>query len=124
MVFNAVLFIAVLFITVLFLYLAYILKRDANKEASYKETYHIELSNDFSGQSLSIYLNDSLLMNGIIPDSIMVLEVNRFAEENALIVVDNVTDAVTPFNLSKEGGKVSVKKQEGELIIQEIPAQK
>ena len=47
---------------------------------------------------------------------------NRFAEEHALIVVDNVTDIATPFNLDKEGSKVVVKKQEGEIIVEETPA--
>ena len=122
MVFNAVLFFAVLFITALFLYLAYTFKRDADKVVSYKGRYHIELSTDFAGESLSIYVNDSLLRNSIMPDTLVTLDIDRFAEESALIVVDNTTDAATPFNLSKEGSKVQVKKQEGEVVIEESPA--
>ena len=111
MVFNAVLFFAVLFITALFLYLAYTFKRDANKAVSYKGRYHIEVSMDFAGESLSIYVNDSLLLDGTMPDTLVSLDVNRFAEEHALLVVDKQTDAVTPFNLSKEGSKIIVKKE-------------
>ena len=122
MVFNAVLFFAVLFITALFLYLAYTFKRDANKAVSYKGRYHIEVSTDFVGESLSIYVNDSLLMDGTMPDTLVSLDVNRFAEEHALLVVDKQTDAVTPFNLSKEGSKIIVKKEGSEIIVEETPS--
>ena len=122
MVFNAVLFFAVLFITALFIYLAYTFKRDANKKISYEGRYHIEISNDFSGESLSIYVNDSLLLNGTMPDTSVVFNINRLAEENALIIVDNATDIMTPFNLSKEGSMVMVQKQKGEIVLEETPA--
>ena len=123
MVFNTVLFFAVLFITGLFLYLAYTFKRDAEKKNhTYQEAYQIEITPDFSGESLSIYLNDSLLLNGIIPDTILRMDIHRFAEEHALIVVDNETDTATPFNLSKNGGKIVLKKTEGEIVIEETPS--
>jgi hypothetical protein len=122
MVFNAVLFIAVLFITGLFLYMAYTFKRDANRKKTYAGSYHIEFCTDFAGESLSIYMNDSLLLNGMMPDTLMTLDIDRFAEESALIVVDNATDAMTPFNLHKEGSKVMVKKQKGEVVFEETPS--
>ena len=96
MVFNAVLFIAVLFITGLFLYLSYTFKRDADRKVTYEGRYLIEMSPDFHGESLSIYVNDSLLMNATLPATIVALEVERFAEESALIVVNNATDIMTP----------------------------
>lgn len=119
---NAVLFIAVLAITFLFLYLAYTFKRDAEKKKTYEGQYHIELTSDWSGESLSIYVNDSLLMNGILPDTLVALDINRFAEEHVLMIVDNETDATTPFNLSKEGSKVIVKKTHDEVVFEETPA--
>ena len=122
MVFNAVLFIAVLFITGLFLYLAYTFKRDADKKVTYEGRYHIEVSSDFSGESLSIYVNDSLLWNQAMPDTLVTLDIDRFAEESALIIVDNATDNMTPFNLDSKGSKVMVKKQEGEIVFEETPA--
>ena len=69
MVFNAVLFIAVLVVCGIFLYMAYTFKRDANKKVTYEGRYHIEINNDFAGQSLSIYVNDSLLWNQAMPDT-------------------------------------------------------
>ena len=122
MVFNAVLFFAVLAITAIFLYLSFTLKRDAEKKKTYEGQYHIELTSDWSGKNLSIYVNDSLLMNGILPDTLVELDIDRFAEEHVLMIVDNETDATTPFNLSKEGSKVIVKKTNDEVVFEETPA--
>ena len=122
MVFNAVLFFAVLAITAIFLYLSFTLKRDAEKKKTYEGQYHIELTSDWSGKNLSIYVNDSLLMNGILPDTLVALNIDRFAEEHVLMIVDNETDATTPFNLNKEGSKVIVKKTNDEVVFEETPA--
>ena len=122
MVFNAVLFIAVLVVCGIFLYMAYTFKRDANKKVTYEGRYHIEVNKDFAGQSLSIYVNDSLLWNQAMPDTLLTLDIDRFAEESALLIVDNATDTATPFNLDPKGSKVVVKKQEGEIVFEETPA--
>lgn len=119
MVFNAVLFIAVLVVCGIFLYMAYTFKRDANKKVTYEGRYHIEVNKDFAGQSLSIYVNDSLLWNQAMPDTLLTLDIDRFAEESALLIVDNATDTATPFNLDPKGSKVVVKKQEGEIVFEE-----
>ena len=119
MVFNAVLFIAVLVVCGIFLYMAYTFKRDANKKVTYEGRYHIEVNNDFVGQSLRIYVNDSLLWNQAMPDTLVILDIDRFAEESALLIVDNATDTATPFNLDPKGSKVVVKKQEGEIVFEE-----
>lgn len=121
MVFNAVLFIAVLVVTAIFLYLSYSLKRDAKKKRIYEGHYHIEITSDFAGKNLSIYVNDSLLMNDILPDTLVTININRFAEEHVLMIVDNETDAVTPFNLNKEGSKVILKKAKDEVVFEETP---
>ena len=122
MVFNAVLFFAVLFITALFLYMSYAYKRNADKVVTYEGRYHIEVLPHFAGESLGIYVNDSLLMDGTMPDTLVSFDINRFAEEHALLIVDKQTDAVTPFNLSKEGGKIVVKKEGSEIMVEETPS--
>ena len=122
MVFNAVLFIAVLVVCGIFLYMAFTFKRDANKKVTYEGRYHIEVSKDFAGESLSVYVNDSLLWNQAMPDTLVTLDIDRFAEENALLIVDNTTDTATLFNLDKKGSKVVVKKQEGEIVFEETLA--
>jgi hypothetical protein len=122
MVFNTVLFFAVLIVCGIFLYMAYTFKRDANKKVTYEGRYHIEVSNDFARENLGIYLNDSLLITGIMPDTLLTIDIDRFAEENALIVVDNSTDNATPFNLDKKGSKVLIQKSEDGIVFEETPA--
>ena len=122
MVFNAVLFFAVLIVCGIFLYMAYTFKRDANKKVTYEGRYHIEMSADFAKEDLSVYINDSLLWNQTMPDTLVTINIGRFAEESALIIVNNATDNAIPFNLDPKGSKVKVKKQEGEIVFEETPA--
>ena len=121
MVFNAVLFIAVMVISGIFLYMSYTLKRDANKKVAYEGEYHIEITGDFAGKDISIYINDSLLNKGIMPDTTLVLDLQRFADEHSLMWVDNKTDMVQPFSLSKKGSRVILRKKEGEIVFEETP---
>ena len=122
MVFNAVLFFAVLIVCGIFLYMAYTFKRDANKKVTYEGRYHIEMSADFAKEDLSVYINDSLLLNQTMPDTLVTINIARFAEESALIIVNKATDNATPFNLNPKGSKVMVKQQEGEIVFEETPA--
>ena len=122
MVFNAVLFFAVLIVCGIFLYMAYTFKRDANKKVTYEGRYHIEMSADFAKEDLSVYINDSLLLNQTMPDTLVTINIDRFAEESALIIVNKATDNATPFNLDPKGSKVMVKQQEGEIVFEETPA--
>ena len=121
MVFNAVLFIAVMVICGIFLYMSYTLKRDANKKVVYEGEYHIEIAGDFAGEDISIYINDSLLNKGIMPDTTLVLDLQRFADEHSLMWVDNKTDMIQPFSLSKKGSRVILRKEEGEIVFEETP---
>ena len=50
-----------------------------------------------------------------------VMDINRFAEEHALMVVNNQTDSATPFNLDKKGSKIKLLKKDNEIIIEETP---
>lgn len=122
MVFNAVLFFAVLIVCGIFLYMAYTFKRDANKKVTYEGRYHIEVSEDFAKENLRVYINDSLLWDQAMPDTLISINIDRFAEESALIIVNKETDNATPFNLDPKGSKVMVKKQEGEIVFEETPA--
>ena len=119
MVFNAVLFFAVLIVCGIFLYMAYTFKRDVNKKVTYEGRYHIEVSEDFAKENLRVYINDSLLWDQAMPDTLVTINIDRFAEESALIIVNKATDNATPFNLDPKGSKVMVKKQEGEIVFEE-----
>ncbi len=112
---NGIMAFVVFAVILIFLYMSFRFKRDADKVRTYEGVYAIELANHFAGDSLSIYINDSLLLNRIMPDAALKLEVKRFAEENVLMVVDNVTDKGTFFNLSPKGSKVTVEKN-GDVV--------
>ena len=76
---NGILAFGVFFVVCLFLYLAF---RQQNKEhkGTYEGMYTIELTNSFAGDSIAVYINDSLLLNRTMPDGNVKLQVARFAE--------------------------------------------
>lgn len=117
MILNGVLVIAVFIVVILFLYISFKFKRDADKTKTYTNKYEIEITNDFTHQDISIYINDSLLLDQIIPDSTLRIGINKFAEDNILMIVDKQTDIVNSFKLSSNGSKVKVKKTEGIISI-------
>jgi len=121
MVFNAVLFIAVMIVCGIFLYMAYTLKHNPNKKTVYEGEYHIEITGDFAGEDISIYINDSLLTKGILPDTTLTLDLQRFADERSLMWVDNKTDGLQIFSLNKKGSKVILRKEKGEVVFEETP---
>lgn len=119
MVGNGILAFAVFAVIMIFLYMSFRFQRKAGKIHTYDEVYHIEVSKEFAGDSIAIYINDSLLLNRTMPDAILLLDIHRFAEDNVLMVVDNRTDQTTPFNLNPEGGHIEVKKSGGLIDILE-----
>ena len=116
---NVVLVIAVFIVVLIFLYLSFRFQRNAEKIVTYEGHYIIEMTNDFAGQDLSVYVNDSLLINQIMPDSSLHVSVNKFAEESILMIVNNQSDTGTSFNLNPEGSKITVKESEGIISITE-----
>ena len=62
-------------------------------------------------------IDDSLLLDRTMPDSNVKLQVARFAEESALLIVTSLNDEVTPFNLSPKGSLVNVEKKNGRIFI-------
>ncbi len=112
---NGLLAFAVFAVIIIFLYMSFRFQRKVDKVRTYEGGYLIELADHFAGDSLSIYINDSLLLNRTMPDATLKLEVNRFAESNVLMVVDNATDKGTFFNLSSKGSKVTVEKN-GDVV--------
>lgn len=117
MVLNGILAFVVFVIACLFLYVSFQLKRDKDKEVTYEGKYLVEISKDFAGEDISVYLNDSLLMKGIMPDTLTQTSIDMFADENILMIVDNATDNTTPFNLNPDGSRVTVKKTAGIISI-------
>ncbi len=119
---NGILAFGVFFIVCLFLYLGFRGQKKENGQTVYEGIYTIEIADNFAGDSISVYINDSLLLNRTMDNAGLKLQVNRFAEENALMIVDNKTDEITPFNLSPKGSLISVEKRNGRVFIQETEA--
>ena len=113
---NGILAFGVFFVVCLFLYLAF-RQQDKQHEGAYEGMYTIQLTDSFAGDSISVYINDSLLLDRTMPDSNVKLQVARFAEESALLIVTSLNDEVTPFNLSPKGSLVNVEKKNGRIFI-------
>lgn len=112
---NGILAFAVIFVVVLFVYMSMRLQREHEGGRYYAEQYTFSLVKGFEGDSVSIFLNDSLLLNKIIDRSPFNLEVKRFAEENALMIVDNATERISLFELSEKGGTYRFEKEGDEV---------
>ena len=85
---NFILAFAVIFVVVLFVYMSLRAQQGKKGVVKYAETYRIELAKGFVGDSISLYLNDSLLVNKTINEAPFTLTVNRFDKENTLIIVE------------------------------------
>jgi hypothetical protein len=110
---NGLLAFAVLIIIALFLYLSMKAQRDKDgTNRYYTEMYTINLTKGFLNESYSVFINDSLLVNQVIDKEPFVIEVKKFADRNALMIVDNKTDGLSTFDLSERGGDLSFIKDE------------
>jgi len=107
MVGNGILAFAVIFVVVIFVYMSMRLQQE---ERHFIETYTIHLTKGFTGDSLSLFINDSLIINRRITEEPFAIEVGRFAEQNALMIVDNLTDELSTFDLSEKGGSYRFEK--------------
>ena len=107
MVGNGILAFAVIFVVVIFIYMSLRLQR----ENHYIETYTISLVKGFAGDSISLFVNDSLIANQVMQEEAFTVEVGRFAEQSALMIVDNKTEIASVFDLSEKGGTYQFEKE-------------
>lgn len=116
---NGILAFAVICAVVIFIYMSMKLQADKDPNKYYSEVYNIELISGFAGDSLSVYINDSLLLNTYVTTDSLKLKVNRFAQQSALLIVNNQTEQISTFNLSEKGGRICLTKQDNEVYILE-----
>ena len=114
---NGILAFAVFLVVIIFLYMSMREQRKKEEERHYAETYTIELVKGFAGDSTSVYLNDSLLLNRTPGDAPLAIEVKRFAEQSALMIVDNATEKLSLFELSERGGTYRFGKEDGQVKL-------
>ena len=112
MVGNGILAFAVIFVVVIFIYMSMRLQQKQQEERHFIETYTISLVKGFTGDSISLFVNDSLISNKTIIAEPYTVEVGRFAEQSALLIVDNKTELVSTFDLSERGGNYQFEKEE------------
>ena len=108
MVGNGILAFAVIFVVVIFIYMSL---RENQAERHYIETYTISLVKGFAGDSISLFVNDSLIANQVMQEEAFTVEVGRFAEQSALMIVDNKTEIASVFDLSEKGGTYQFEKE-------------
>ena len=113
MVGNGILAFAVIFVVVIFVYMSLRLQREKEANRHFSETYSIQLTKGFVGDSISLFVNDSLIMNKQIKEEPTAIEVERFAEQSALMIVNNQTETVAAFDLSEKGGTFRFEKDFG-----------
>lgn len=100
--YGSVFFFFVIIITIgLFAY--YSLYKHWNKPGDTRFSYEISFSPSFAGKAYDVYLNDSLVYAGAPVNADTVLRINRFAIDNALLVVDKVSDGVSILQIPDRG---------------------
>lgn len=118
---NGILAFAVIFVVVIFVYMSLRLQQQKQEDRHFIETYTISLVKGFAGDSVSIFINDSLLVNRKMEEAPFSMKVERFAEQSALMIVDNATEKLSLFELSEKGGSYRFEKEgeEVKLLSQE-----
>ena len=115
MVGNGILAFAVIFVVVIFVYMSMRLQREKQEERHFIESYTISLVKGFAGDSISLFVNDSLISNKTMSEEPYTVEIGRFAEQSALLIVDKATDQLSLFELSEKGGNYRFEKENGEV---------
>lgn len=116
---NGLLAFGVFFIVCLFLYLGFRGQSKKKKEQTFKDIYSISITQSFAEDSLNIFINDSLLFAKTMDNSSVKFQINKFSEENMLMVVDCKTDLMTSFNLNPKGSDITIEKRNGNVYIEE-----
>ena len=109
---NGFLALAGIFVVVIFIYMSMRLQQKQQEERHFIETYTISLVKGFTGDSISLFVNDSLICNKTIIEAPYTVEVGRIAAHSPLLIVDNKTELVSTFDLSERGGNYQFEKEE------------
>lgn len=97
---GVVLFFAIIVVVALFSGLVLKVYWDKVGNHTPTEVYTITLANGFKGGSYSVYLNDSLLFHNCVQEDSISFKARKMNGDNALLVVNDSTTLVTPFNLN------------------------
>jgi hypothetical protein len=119
MLMNAILAFALFVIVGLFLYISFRFQRGADRQV--RGRYAVTVSSALSGDSLSLYLNDSLLYSRRIPQEGCVDTVVPLTRDNSfLLVAHSDSDRVAAITMKEEFGDVVIEKdEEGTVVFRE-----
>lgn len=111
---NGILAFAVIFVVVIFVYMSL---RMSRKEGArqFPETYTISIDSSLVGDSIEIFINDSLVFSGEPEKEGKLIRLNRFAENNSMLVVDKSTDIVSAFGIKEEGENITLIRKGNEI---------
>lgn len=101
---------AVIAVVFIFIHLCLPYIKPGMKEKQPDDLYQIEFAKGFAGDSAIVYLNDSLVWNGIVPADTTTLRIHRFADENTLMISRSHEDAVSILNISQRAGRLILRK--------------
>lgn len=110
----------VICIVFLFIYLTTNLSKVKVNNEAYGDIYQIEFSKNFIGDSTTVYINDSLLWSAKVNTDTIKIRVNRFSEQNMLMVSDHEKEITSSFNLANQGARLILDKQAGFISITTI----
>ena len=108
MVGNGILAFAVIFVVVIFIYMSLRLQRENQAERHYIETYTISLVKGFAGDSISLFVNDSLIANQVMQEEAFTVEVSFPTRRSSDL---NKTEIASVFDLSEKGGTYQFEKE-------------
>jgi hypothetical protein len=109
MLMNAILAFALFAIVILFLYISFRFQRKADKQESFADVYVVTTDASLAGDSLSLFVNDSLIATRRVPIDGAADTVRRWTQQNVLMVVaHNDSDRVTPFALPDEAACITL----------------
>ncbi|NMA72705.1 MAG: hypothetical protein GX963_00780 [Bacteroidales bacterium] len=116
---NGLLAFGVIIIVSLFIYLSFRSPKKQEGPISYPEIYTLSFSKGFTDDSISVFLNDSLLMERKITKEPYLFSFNRFERQNTLLIVDHKTDNLSAFELDNKGGTYQFIKEGNQINIVE-----
>lgn len=116
---NGLLAFGVIIIVALFIYLSFRSPKKQEGPISYPEIYTLSFSKGFIDDSISVFLNDSLLMEKKITKEPYLFSFNRFEKQNTLLIVDHKTDNLNAFELDDKGGTYQFIKEDDKIDLLE-----
>lgn len=102
---SILMIVLVLLVVVLFIFLAF--KIYDRRDGQYSERYEIRMGQSLTGCPTTLYMNDSLLFQGT-PGAAMTFQVDRFAQQSTILVVDGESDVVTTVEMPVKSARIII----------------